>query len=165
MSLHDFLIVICVYGIPLGIFVWYKFFRTEKEYPPLDFVQAMSIIERLNLNQNRLKSIEDLLTSSQLCDDEHEQNIKCVWSSAENKEGYTFTLNETANHFTDMAVEEREKLRSEIVSDIDLLCDLRRNGITETVTQREEEPPDSEEIKTEGECEDEPVEAVPRQWI
>lgn len=125
----------------------------------------MSIIERLNLNQNRLKSIEDLLTSSQLCDDEHEQNIKCVWSSAENKEGYTFTLNETANHFTDMAVEEREKLRSEIVSDIDLLCDLRRNGITETVTQREEEPPDSEEIKTEGECEDEPVEAVPRQWI
>ena len=144
MSLHDFLIVICVYGIPLGIFVWYKFFRAEKEYP---------------------KSIEDLLTSSQLCDDEHEQNIKCVWSSAENKEGYTFTLNETANHFTDMAVEEREKLRSEIVSDIDLLCDLRRNGITETVTQREEEPPDSEEIKTEGECEDEPVETVPRQWI
>ena len=63
MSLHDFLIVICVYGIPLGIFVWYKFFRAEKEYPPLDFVQAMSIIERLNLNQNRLKSIEDLLTS------------------------------------------------------------------------------------------------------
>lgn len=31
--------------------------------------------------------------------------------------------------------------------------------------EREEEPPDSEEIKTEGECEDEPVEAVPRQWI
>ena len=78
MSLHDFLIVICVYGIPLGIFVWYKFFRAEKEYPPLDFVQAMSIIERLNLNQNRLKSIEDLLTSSQLCDDEQQITL-LIW--------------------------------------------------------------------------------------
>lgn len=132
------LIVIILVSFVSGCYAMYKFLQPRlhqtKLQPlrPLDFVQAVEIIKRMNATINRLKSVEDLLTSSQLCNSEHSQNIKCSWSN--DKDSYTFSVNESQNHFVELAQTERIKLRSSLSSDVDALCELRRYGVTKTIT-------------------------------
>lgn len=122
-----------------GCITMYKLLEPRLRKPvklrPLDLVQATEIIKRLNATTNRLQSVEDLLTSAQLCDEEHAQNIKCNWSSCSDRDGYTFSLFENQNQFVELAEKERMKLRTSLVSDVDALCELRRNGVTKSVTQ------------------------------
>lgn len=122
-----------------GCITMYKFLEPRLRKPvklcPLDLIQATEIIKRLNSTTNRLQSVEDLLTSAQLCNEEHTQNIKCKWSSCSDKDGYTFSLYENQNQFIELAESERMKLRTSLVSDVDALCKLRRNGVTKSVTQ------------------------------
>ncbi|MCC8136230.1 MAG: hypothetical protein LIO40_06135 [Ruminococcus sp.] len=147
--------------------------RTKSdEPPPLDYVQAKDIIDRMSDTQRKLDSIEDLLTTSQLCDEEYQQNVKCTWGDASGTEDYTFTLSSTSNHFTEMAIEERERLRKDLLSDIDRLCELRRYGVTQSVTLTDEktagerpEPESGEGSEnTEGERSDEPEREYSLQW-
>lgn len=137
MEHSDAFIMALVYGIPVILYFWWK-----KRHPkavatePLDFVQASEIIERLNATKNRLQDIEDLLTSAQLCSEDHSQAIKCSWNSCSNRDGYIFTVNDSSNEFVSMAQNERVKLRTSLLSDVDELCNLRfGNGITKSVTQ------------------------------
>lgn len=122
-----------------GCITMYKMLEPKLQKPvklrPLDLVQASEIIKRLNTTVNQLQSVEDLLTTAQLCNEEHSQNIKCKWNSSSDNDGYIFSLSESKNHFVDLAEKERIKLSASIVSDVDSLCELRRNGVTKSVTQ------------------------------
>lgn len=122
-----------------GCITMFKMLEPKLQKPvklrPLDLVQAAEIIKRLNTTVNHLQSVEDLLTTAQLCDEEHSQNIKCKWNSHSDNDGYIFSLSESKNHFVDLAEKERIKLSTSIVSDVDALCELRRNGVTKSVTQ------------------------------
>ena len=138
MSVFDVICILLLWGVPLLGYVIYKLTRPEppEEVQPLDFIKAMELIEHMYETKNHLMDIEDLLTSAQLCDEEHSRSINCGWNNFGDNRDYTFILNNSQNRIAEMAAEEREALRTSLVADVDELISLRcRNGVTQSVTQ------------------------------
>ncbi|MBQ8296487.1 MAG: hypothetical protein IJX77_01745 [Ruminococcus sp.] len=133
--------IILVMGFTMGCYIMYKLKPSppEPQPKPMDFVQLLEMIERMNASKNRLFDIEEMLTSVQLCDDEHPQHVRCSWNNAgtESDCGYTFNVNNSSNRFVELAEEERIELRNSLLNDVDELVALRRYGVTQSVTQRE----------------------------
>ncbi|MBQ8515043.1 MAG: hypothetical protein IJ496_06575 [Ruminococcus sp.] len=125
----------------MGCYTMYKLRPSpKKQTKPIDFVQLLMIVERMNVSKNRLIDVEEMLTSVQLCDDEHPQHIRCSWDNAGTEAdcGYTFNVNNSSNHFVAIAEEERIELRDSLLKDVDELVALRRYGVTQSVTQTSE---------------------------
>ena len=111
-----------------GYIVAYRQFKPspppKKKVAPdeMDVVQAMAIIERLNATKNKYKKADDMLTTAQLGG-----TIRCKFD-----DGEVYSLGENSVAF---AEKERARLRTSLLRDVDALCNLRRNGITQSVTQ------------------------------
>lgn len=129
--------------------------RAEEQPHELDFVQLSMLIARMNQKKNRLQVVEEALTSAQLGSMGNAQKFRLSWGSIakdkDNREStdYTIALDDAAQHqyIVGLAQQERAKLRSSLTADVDLLCSLRRYGVTETVTLTEDfsESPRGEE--------------------
>ena len=110
--------------------------RAEEQPHELDFVQLSMLIGRMNQKKNRLQVIEQALTSAQL---------GSMGSVAKDKDSdkesadYTIALDDAAQHqyIIGLAQQERAKLHTSLTADVDLLCSMRRNGVTGTVTLTE----------------------------
>lgn len=131
-------IILFILAFVMGCYTMYKLRPSPKtQTKPLDFVRLMMIIERMNTSKNRLLEVEQMLTSVQLCDDEHPQHIRCSWDNAgtETECGYTFNVNNSSNRFVELAEEERIELRNSLLKDVDELVAMRRYGVTQSITQ------------------------------
>ena len=110
-----------------GYIVAYRQFKPspppKKKAPSeMDIIQAIEIIERLNATKNKYKKADDMLTTAQLGG-----TIRCKFDDSE-----VYSLGENSVAF---AEKERARLRTSLLRDVDALCNLRRNGITQSVTQ------------------------------
>lgn len=133
--------VILMMGFIIGCYVTYKLKPSPTpQTRPMDFMQLLELIEHMNTSKNRLLDIEEMLTSVQLCDDEHPQHIYCSWDNAgtEMECGYTFNVSNSSNRFAELAEEERIELRNSLLNDVDKLVAMRRYGVTQSVTQTTE---------------------------
>lgn len=120
--------------------------RAEEQPHELDFVQLSMLIGRMNQKKNRLQVIEQALTSAQLGSMGNAQKFRLSWGSvAKDKDSdkesadYTIALDDAAQHqyIIGLAQQERAKLHTSLTADVDLLCSMRRNGVTGTVTLTE----------------------------
>lgn len=133
--------ILFVLAFVMGCYTMYKLRPSPKtQTKPIDFVQLLMIVERMNTSKNRLIDVEEMLTSVQLCDDEHPQHVRCSWDNAgtETECGYTFNVNNSSNRFVELAEEERIELRNSLLNDVDELVALRRYGVTQSITQTSE---------------------------
>ena len=130
--------IILIMGFVMGCYVTYKLKPSPRlQTRPMDFVQLLELIEHMNSCRTRLLDIEEMLTSVQLCDEEHPQHVYCTWDNTgtEMECGYTFNVSNSTNRFVELAEEERIELHSLLLKDVDELVAMCRYGVTQSVTQ------------------------------
>lgn len=122
--------------------------REQISFPkePLDFIWLSTIITRMNQKKKRLNTIDEFLTSTQLGMMGNTQRIRlsCGGADREEKEGgrsdYTFQIDDAdqQQHLVVVAEKERAKIRTSLEEDVDLICAMRRYGVTQSVTLTEQ---------------------------
>lgn len=106
--------------------------KNDSKLVVMNYVQALEVIDKLNATKNRMRKVEEILTTASLDQKDGSTRCKCVIETANNPElAYTFS----SEISVEVARKERAELRTSLIADIDLLCNIRRNVVTQSVTQ------------------------------
>lgn len=112
---------------------------------PLDFVWLDAIITRMNQKKNRMKAVNRFLTNAQLgkLSGEQEIRVSCSAAGIGDKEGSVLDCilqlddEEQQQHLIIVAEKARASICTSLEEDVDLICAMRRYGVTQTVTPTE----------------------------
>lgn len=97
----------------------------------LDYMQVRAVVERMHNSVRSLERMEEILMD----DMDNPQKITCVMGTSKDDSDKGNRLHFSTSSLRQAAQMEREELHTSLRRDVDLLCDMRCYGVTQSVTQ------------------------------